>query len=85
MGALLMYDHCMGWLKTDLFFLDHALRHGMSVQKVAGFLGRSEDEVRARARELHEDLIPKGPIASPRLAGLKSPAPRDRALLNSMK
>jgi hypothetical protein len=82
---MLMYHHCIGWLKTDLFFLDHALRHGMSLQKVAGFLGRSEDEVRAKARELDEDLIPKRSVASPRLAGLKSPAPRRRAVLNSMK
>jgi hypothetical protein len=40
------------WLRADLFFLNHALRHGMSVEEVAGFLGRSTDEVRVQARGL---------------------------------
>jgi hypothetical protein len=45
------------WEKADLFFLDNALRHGISVEEVAGFLGRPVDEVRAKARELDENLI----------------------------
>jgi hypothetical protein len=44
------------WLRADLFFLGHALRHGMSVEQVAGFLGRSKDEVRVQARRLDPDI-----------------------------
>jgi hypothetical protein len=43
------------WVKADLFFLDNALRHGMPAEKVAGFLGRTADEVREKAQEL--DII----------------------------
>ena len=46
------------WARADLFFLDHTLRHGMAVEEVAGFLGRDSEEVRAKARELDEHLIP---------------------------
>jgi hypothetical protein len=45
-----------GWLWGDLFFLQDALAHGMSVAQVATFLGRTVDEVRAKA-----DLIDEGP------------------------
>jgi hypothetical protein len=44
------------WLRADLFFLDHALRHGMSVEEVAGFLGRSRDEVWLQALRLDPDV-----------------------------
>jgi hypothetical protein len=37
------------WSKPDLFFLRDALTRGMSIAAVAGFLGRTEDEVRAQA------------------------------------
>lgn len=40
------------WEKRDLFFLTASLERGMSVVEVAGFLGRREDEVREKAREL---------------------------------
>ena len=40
------------WNNADLFFLGDTLRHGMPVDRVAGFLNRSETEVRAKAREL---------------------------------
>jgi hypothetical protein len=55
------------WLKADLFFLDYALRHGMSVGQVAGFLGRSKDEVEAQAHRLNPDRqrTAKHPVASP--------------------
>jgi hypothetical protein len=42
------------WAKADLFFLEDALRRGLSAKEVAGFLGRTADEVQAKARELGE-------------------------------
>jgi hypothetical protein len=44
------------WARADLFFLDNALRRGMAVEEVAGFLGKNSDEVRVKARELAEHL-----------------------------
>jgi hypothetical protein len=41
------------WTSADLFFLRDSLRHGMSVLEVAGFLRRTEDEVRQKAKELN--------------------------------
>ena len=51
------------WVKADLFFLDNALRHGMSAEKVAGFLGRPADEVREKAHQLDisTDEVPVAP------------------------
>ena len=40
------------WVRGDVFFLEDALRRGMSVEEVSGFLGRAVGEVRAKAREL---------------------------------
>jgi hypothetical protein len=40
------------WKSHDVFFLEDALARGMSYAEVAGFLGRSEEEVRAKAEEL---------------------------------
>jgi hypothetical protein len=40
------------WSQADLFFLGDALRRGLSLAQVAGFLGRTEDEVRQKAQEL---------------------------------
>jgi hypothetical protein len=37
------------WARADLFFLKDALEHGMSFADVAGFLGRTELEVREKA------------------------------------
>jgi hypothetical protein len=39
------------WLKSDLLFLKDSLAHGMSYAEVAGFLGRTEEEVRRMAEE----------------------------------
>jgi hypothetical protein len=39
----------MPWNGADLFFLSDALARGMSIQDVAGFLNRSEDEIRDQA------------------------------------
>jgi hypothetical protein len=40
------------WVHADLFFLQDALAHGMSISEIAGFLGKTEKEVRAKAKEL---------------------------------
>jgi hypothetical protein len=40
------------WCKQDLFFMGNTLRRGASFRYVAGFLGRPEGEVRAKANEL---------------------------------
>jgi hypothetical protein len=40
------------WMNGDLFFLRNSLEHGMSFAEVAGFLRRTEDEVREKAQEL---------------------------------
>jgi hypothetical protein len=41
------------WEKADLFFLENTLRRRMlSVEQVAGFLGRSAGEVRAKAEQM---------------------------------
>ena len=39
------------WVKADLLFLKDSLAHGMSCAEVAGFLGRTEEEVRAERRK----------------------------------
>jgi hypothetical protein len=45
------------WDKADLFFLFNALARGMSIQDLAGFLNRSEDEVRRQAgSRCHESI-----------------------------
>jgi hypothetical protein len=41
------------WVKADLFFLQDSLRHGMSFPEVAGFLRRTEGEVRDKAKKLN--------------------------------
>jgi hypothetical protein len=40
------------WPPSDLFFLNHALEHGMTHAEVAGFLSRDEDEVRKKAKQM---------------------------------
>jgi hypothetical protein len=40
------------WLKSDLLFLKLSLDRGMPVAEVAGFLARTEGEVREKAEEL---------------------------------
>jgi hypothetical protein len=40
------------WVHADLFFLQNALAHGMSIAEIAGFLSKTENEVRAKAKEL---------------------------------
>jgi hypothetical protein len=45
------------WDKADLFFLFNAFARGMSIQDLAGFLNRSEDEVRRQAERFHESIF----------------------------
>ena len=40
------------WPKSDLLFLNLSLQNGMPISEVAGFLARSEDEVREKFEEL---------------------------------
>jgi hypothetical protein len=42
------------WAKADVFFLEDALRRGMSAEEIAAFLRRTADEVRAKIRELDQ-------------------------------
>jgi hypothetical protein len=41
------------WSNADLFFLKYALERGMSFAEVAGFLRRTEDAVREKAKALN--------------------------------
>jgi hypothetical protein len=50
------------WDKADLLFLHDALRHGMSAENVAGFLGRTADEVREEAQRL-DIITDEAPVA----------------------
>lgn len=59
------------WSDADLFFLSDTLRHGMAVEEVAGFLGRTAREVRAKATELH---VPLSSLGSARHPNARSPA-----------
>jgi hypothetical protein len=40
------------WLASDVLFLEIAALRGMSLTRIAGFLGREEGEVRDKAKEL---------------------------------
>lgn len=40
------------WLASDVLFLEIAALRGMSLGRIAGFLGRAEAEVRTKASEL---------------------------------
>jgi hypothetical protein len=60
------------WEKADLFFLENTLRRGMlSAEEVAGFLGRSADEVRAMAEQMNREAIPHEDATDP--AVIKNP------------
>jgi hypothetical protein len=42
------------WINSDLFFLESALRRGLSFEELAGFLGRTSDEVEQKAKDLKQ-------------------------------
>ena len=41
------------WARADLFFLKDSLQRGMSLVEIAGFLRRTADEVREKAKDLN--------------------------------
>ena len=41
------------WARADLFFLKDSLERGMSVAEIAGFLARTVDEAREKAKALN--------------------------------
>ena len=41
------------WDKADLLFLENAVARGMPFSEVAGFLCRTEEEVREKSKSLH--------------------------------
>jgi hypothetical protein len=41
------------WARADLLFLKDSLERGMSLAEIAGFLGRTADEVREKAKSLN--------------------------------
>jgi hypothetical protein len=52
MGNQLADPPAEPWTKADIFFLQDALRRGMSIEAIAGFLRRTADDVQAMAHEL---------------------------------
>src|SRR5215813_6296976 len=46
-------DRGKPWERADLFFLKDSLERGMSLAEIAGFLGRTVDEVREKAKHLN--------------------------------
>jgi hypothetical protein len=69
----------MPWERADLFFLSDALARGMSIQELAGFLNRSEDELDSKRvcvvmnPYLHPTARPASAIAAQQKTGLLSP------------
>jgi hypothetical protein len=53
------------WVHADLFFLQNALAHGMSIAEIAGFLSKTENEVRAKAKELSDHADGRQLLAAP--------------------
>jgi hypothetical protein len=53
------------WTRADLFFLKDSLERGMSLEEIAGFLGRTVDEVREKSERLEQVSQPqprRGPL-----------------------
>jgi len=47
-------DRGKPWARADLFFLKDLLQRGMSLAESAGFLRRTTDEVREKAKDLNK-------------------------------
>jgi hypothetical protein len=56
---------CKFWARADLFFLKDSLERGMSLAEIAGFLRRTADEVREKAKRLEQVSQPR-PRRGPR-------------------
>jgi len=68
-----------GWPRADLFFMKDALNRGMSCAEVAGFLSRTEEEVREQgegAQASKRSVV--GVVKGKREAGRKHRAARAR-------
>jgi hypothetical protein len=61
-----MNDMGKPWARADLFFLKDSLERGMSLAEIAGFLRRTADEVREKAKDLNRVSQPQ-PRRGPRL------------------
>jgi hypothetical protein len=42
------------WARADLFFLKDSLERGRSLAEIGGFLGRTADDVREKAKDLNK-------------------------------
>jgi len=51
--GVVMNDMGKPWARADLFFLKASLERGMSLAEIAGFLRRTADEVREKAKDLN--------------------------------
>jgi len=49
------------WAKADLLFLEDSLQRGMSLAEIAGFLGRTADEVREKVEQVTRAQPRRGP------------------------
>jgi len=52
-GCALSADMGKPWARADLFFLEDSLKRGMSLGKIAGFLGRTGEEVQEKVKDLN--------------------------------
>ena len=62
-------DKGNSWAKADLFFLEDSLRRGMSLAEIAGFLGRTADEVREKVEQVTPHSCGPGTTSVVRLRG----------------
>jgi hypothetical protein len=53
------------WTRADLFFLIDVVAHGMPFAEVAGFLNRTESEVRERWKLVARPIPPRRRLAWP--------------------
>jgi hypothetical protein len=63
--GVVMNDMGKPWARADLFFLKDSLERGMSLAEIAGFLRRTADEVREKAKRLEQVSQPR-PRRGPR-------------------
>ena len=54
-------DRGKAWERADLFFLKDSLERGMSLAEIAGFLGRTADEVREKVEQVTRAQPGRGP------------------------
>ena len=69
------------WTNADLFFLTDAVACGMPFAEVAGFLNRTESEVRARWKLVARPMPPVGGSRGRRAAEWRISAPENHPQL----